>query len=76
MKIVRSYVLIHFSGGGYVISPMNKSKQSAVKHMLDIDWKHWRSYLKRYSDQSLSIHMIGRLAGLLFHMTIVFMLFA
>ncbi|GJZ45393.1 enhanced disease resistance 2-like protein [Tanacetum coccineum] len=50
--------------GGYVISPVDQSKHSVVRHMLDVDWKLWRSYLQKYSDQSLSIHMIGRLAAL------------
>ncbi|GKD20921.1 enhanced disease resistance 2-like protein, partial [Tanacetum coccineum] len=50
--------------GGYVISPVDQSKHSVVRHMLDVDWKLWRSYLQKNSDQSLSIHMIGRLAAL------------
>ncbi|KAI3511793.1 hypothetical protein L1887_18951 [Cichorium endivia] len=51
-------------GGGYVISPVNQHKQSVVRHMLDIDWKLWRSYLQKSSEQSLSVHMLGRLAAL------------
>lgn len=57
-----------FTDGGYVISPVNqyKHKQSAVKHMLAIDWKFWRSYLQKSSARCLTIHMLGRLAGCLF----------
>nr|GEU90856.1 hypothetical protein [Tanacetum cinerariifolium] len=51
--------------GGYVISPVDRqSKHSVVRHVLDVDWKLWRSYLQKYSDQSPSTHMIGRLAAL------------
>ncbi|CAJ1955939.1 unnamed protein product [Sphenostylis stenocarpa] len=51
-------------GGGYVISPVNKGKQSVVKHMLAIDWKCWRSYLKSSSAHSITIQMLGRVAAL------------
>ncbi|TKY48537.1 ENHANCED DISEASE RESISTANCE 2 [Spatholobus suberectus] len=50
--------------GGYVISPVNKGKQSVVKHMLAIDWKCWRSYLKSSSAHSITIRMLGRVAAL------------
>lgn len=32
--------------------------------MLDIDWKLWRSYKYLQKSQSLSVHMLGRLAAL------------
>lgn len=58
-------LIILFSGGGYVISPIDhQHKQSVVRHMLDIDWKLWRSYKYLQKSQSLSVHMLGRLAGL------------
>ena len=55
-----------FVGGGYVISPVNNGKQSVVKHMLAIDWKFWRSYIKSSSAHSMTVHMLGRVAGSLF----------
>jgi hypothetical protein len=51
------------TGGGYVISPVNRGKQSVVKHMLAIDWKFWKSYLQPSSARSITIHMLGRVAG-------------
>lgn len=53
------------AGGGYVISPINRGKQSVVKHMLAIDWKFWKSYLQTSSARSITIHMLGRIAGVL-----------
>lgn len=53
-----------FSGGGYVITPMNHGKISVVKHMLAIDWKSWRSYLQPSSARSITIRMLGRVAGI------------
>ncbi|KAL8247315.1 hypothetical protein R6Q59_008531 [Mikania micrantha] len=53
--------------GGYVISPGNQYKQSVVRHMLSIDWKSWRLNLHKYSNQSLTIHMLERLAALREH---------
>lgn len=52
-----------FAGGGYVVSPVNQGKQSVVKHMLAIDWKFWKSYLRTSSARSLTIRMLGRVAG-------------
>jgi hypothetical protein len=51
------------TGGGYVISPVNRGKQSVVKHMLAIDWKFWKSYLQPSSARSITINMLGRVAG-------------
>lgn len=53
-----------FAGGGYVITPMNHGKISVVKHMLAIDWKCWRSYLQPSSARSITIRMLGRVAGI------------
>lgn len=53
------------SGGGYVISPVNQGKHSVVKHMLAIDWKYWKSYLQTSSARSMTIKMLGRVAGTL-----------
>ncbi|KAJ1425953.1 START-like domain superfamily [Sesbania bispinosa] len=58
------YVRACLKSGGYVISPVNKGKQSVVKHMLAIDWKCWRTYLKSSSAYSITIRMLGRVAAL------------
>ncbi|XP_075519921.1 protein ENHANCED DISEASE RESISTANCE 2-like isoform X3 [Primulina tabacum] len=50
--------------GGYVISPVNEGKRSVVKHMLAIDWKYWKSYIKTSSARSITISMLGRLSAL------------
>jgi hypothetical protein len=63
-----------FVGGGYVISPANMGKQSVVKHMLAMDWKCWRSYLKSSSAYSMTIQMLGRVAGSLLLLTIFILL--
>lgn len=56
-----------FSGGGYVITPVNQGKQSLVKHMLAIDWKLWKMYLRPSSaiSRSITIRMLERVAGTL-----------
>lgn len=50
-------------GGGYVISPIDNGKQSVVKHMLAVDWKSWRSYLKPSLARSITVKMLARLSG-------------
>ncbi|KAG4961253.1 Protein ENHANCED DISEASE RESISTANCE 2-like [Glycine soja] len=60
----KGYVRACLKSGGYVISPVNKGKQSVVKHMLAIDWKCWRLYLKSSSAHSITIQMLGRVAAL------------
>ncbi|XP_019436279.1 PREDICTED: protein ENHANCED DISEASE RESISTANCE 2-like isoform X3 [Lupinus angustifolius] len=60
----KGYVRACLKSGGYVISPTNKGRQSVVKHMLAIDWKFWRSYLKTSSAHSITIRMLGRVAAL------------
>ncbi|XP_023738125.1 protein ENHANCED DISEASE RESISTANCE 2 [Lactuca sativa] len=61
----KGYVRACLKSGGYVISPIDhQHKQSVVRHMLDIDWKLWRSYKYLQKSQSLSVHMLGRLAAL------------
>lgn len=57
------YTLLIIAGGGYVISPVNQKKQSVVKHMLAIDWRFWKSNLQTSSARYITIHMLGRLAG-------------
>lgn len=60
------YTLLIIAGGGYVISPVNQKKQSVVKHMLAIDWRFWKSSLQTSSARYITIHMLGRLAGVFF----------
>ncbi|KAK9280269.1 hypothetical protein L1049_013957 [Liquidambar formosana] len=59
----KGYVRACLKSGGYVISPVNQGKQSVVKHMLAIDWKFWRSYVQASSARSITIRMLGRVAG-------------
>ncbi|GER27376.1 pleckstrin homology (PH) and lipid-binding STARTdomain-containing protein [Striga asiatica] len=59
----RGYVRACLKSGGYVISPVNQGRRSVVKHMLAIDWKYWKSYLQTSSARSITISMLGRLAG-------------
>ncbi|KAI0510208.1 hypothetical protein KFK09_010809 [Dendrobium nobile] len=60
----RGYIRACLKSGGYVISPINRGKQSVVKHMLAIDWKFWKSYLFSSSAKSITIRMLGRIAAL------------
>lgn len=46
-----------------MITPINKGKQSLVRHMLAIDWKYWKLYLRPSSARSITIRMLERLAG-------------
>ncbi|TYI16127.1 hypothetical protein ES332_A08G233300v1 [Gossypium tomentosum] len=57
----KSYVRACLKSGGYVISPVNEGKQSVVKHMLAIDWKFWKSYLRT---RPITIRMLERVAAL------------
>ncbi|XP_030447897.1 protein ENHANCED DISEASE RESISTANCE 2-like [Syzygium oleosum] len=50
--------------GGYVITPVNRGEQSVVKHMLAIDWKYWKSYIRTSSGRCITIKMLGRVAAL------------
>lgn len=60
----KGYVRACLKSGGYVISPVNQGKGSVVKHMLAIDWKFWKSYVRTSAARSITIHMLGRLAAL------------
>ncbi|KAG8644597.1 protein ENHANCED DISEASE RESISTANCE 2 isoform X2 [Manihot esculenta] len=60
----KGYVRACLKSGGYVISPVNQGKRSVVKHMLAIDWKFWKFYLRTSSAQSITIRMLGRVAAL------------
>ncbi|KAK8552787.1 hypothetical protein V6N13_121168 [Hibiscus sabdariffa] len=58
------YVRAHLKSGGYVITPVNQGQQSIVKHMLAIDWKFWKFYLRPSAARSLTISMLKRVAAL------------
>ncbi|KAK8612268.1 hypothetical protein V6N13_092386 [Hibiscus sabdariffa] len=58
------YVRARLKSGGYVISPVNNGKQSLVKHMLAIDWKFCKIYLRTPTTRSWTIHMLERVAAL------------
>ncbi|KAL3520715.1 hypothetical protein ACH5RR_018864 [Cinchona calisaya] len=58
------YVRACLKSGGFVISPLNQGKESVVKHMLAIDWKFWKLYLRKASARSITIRMLGRVAAL------------
>lgn len=65
MKI---YVDCHFVnryrvGGGHVITPIKNGKACVVKNMLSVDWKFWKSYVRKASSRSITIHMLGNIAG-------------
>ncbi|XVF23622.1 hypothetical protein REPUB_Repub13aG0055400 [Reevesia pubescens] len=58
------YVRVRLKSGGYIITPVNEGKQSLVKHMLAIDWKFWKLYLRPSAARSLTIRMLERVAAL------------
>ncbi|KAJ6350043.1 hypothetical protein OIU78_006265 [Salix suchowensis] len=58
------YVRACLKSGGYVITPVNKGRESLVKHMLAVDWKFWKVYLRQPYARSLTIRMLERLAAL------------
>ncbi|EOY18665.1 Pleckstrin (PH) and lipid-binding START domains-containing protein [Theobroma cacao] len=58
------YVRARLKSGGYVITPVNQGKQSLVKHMLAIDWRFWKLYLRPSAARSLTIRMLERVAAL------------
>ncbi|KAL0402269.1 UNVERIFIED_CONTAM: protein ENHANCED DISEASE RESISTANCE 2 [Sesamum latifolium] len=51
-------------GGGYVITPIKQGRECVIKHMLAVDWKFWRSYLRKASARSITVQMLGRVAAL------------
>lgn len=55
-----------YSGGGFVVSPLNQGKECVVKHMLSIDWKLWRTYLPKTPARTMTIRMLGRVSGIIF----------
>ncbi|KAI4339417.1 hypothetical protein MLD38_024364 [Melastoma candidum] len=59
----KGYTCACLKSGGYVIKPIKQGKQSQVKHMLSIDWKCWKTYLRPASARLITIHMLERVAG-------------
>lgn len=60
----KGYVRACLKSGGFVITPSNQGKQSIVKHMLAVDWKYWKLYLRPSSARSITIRMLERVAAL------------
>ncbi|KAG8390615.1 hypothetical protein BUALT_Bualt01G0101900 [Buddleja alternifolia] len=58
------YARACLKSGGYLITPMNQGKQCVIKHMLAVDWKFWKSYVRKASARSITIRMLGRVAAL------------
>ena len=47
-----------------MVTPVNKGKQSLVKHMVAIDWRSWNLYMRPSSERSITIRVVERLAAL------------
>uniref|UniRef100_A0A0D3BXX7 START domain-containing protein n=3 Tax=Brassica TaxID=3705 RepID=A0A0D3BXX7_BRAOL len=60
----KGYVRACLKSGGYVVTPVNKGKQSLVKHMVAIDWRSWNLYMRPSSERSITIRVVERLAAL------------
>ncbi|CAJ1976752.1 unnamed protein product [Sphenostylis stenocarpa] len=60
----KGYVRACLKSGGFVVTPVHKGTQSVVRHMLSIDWKFWKLYLRPSSGRSITIRMLERIAAL------------
>lgn len=61
------FVRACIKSGGYVISPLTRPQQHAsavVKHMLAVDWKYWKSYLRSSCERNITLKMLGRIAAM------------
>ncbi|KAL6504074.1 hypothetical protein OROGR_025997 [Orobanche gracilis] len=58
------YVRACLKSGGYLITPIEQGKQCVIKHMLAVDWKFWKSYVKKAAARSITIRMLGKIAAL------------
>lgn len=67
MSSLTFFFLMHYYclGGGHVITPTKYGKTSIVKHMLAIDWKLWKPYMKKGASVSMTICFLERIAGIL-----------
>ncbi|KAL3838327.1 hypothetical protein ACJIZ3_022918 [Penstemon smallii] len=59
------YVRAWLKSGGYVITPTKHGKECVIKHMLAVDWRFWKSYLRKASARSITIRMLGRVSALM-----------
>jgi hypothetical protein len=54
-------------GGGYVISPLPPQggypHRCLVKHMLTVDWKHWKTCWSPPRDKDITLRVLERVAG-------------
>ncbi|KAG6410114.1 hypothetical protein SASPL_128163 [Salvia splendens] len=55
---------LYIVSGGYVIIPMNRGKKCVVRNMLSVDWRCWKSYLRKAYSRSVTICMVGTVAAL------------
>ncbi|GFP82850.1 protein enhanced disease resistance 2 [Phtheirospermum japonicum] len=58
------YVRACLKSGGYLITPIEQGKECVIKHMLAVDWKFWKSYVKKAAAKSITIRMLGKVAAL------------
>ncbi|KAL8551510.1 hypothetical protein ACS0TY_000565 [Phlomoides rotata] len=58
------YVRACVKSGGYVITPIKQGKACVVRNMLSVDWKFWKSYLRKASSRSITVHMLSNIAAL------------
>ncbi|KAK4706760.1 hypothetical protein R3W88_033669 [Solanum pinnatisectum] len=58
------YVCACIKSGGHVITPTKHDKPSIVKHMIAIDWKLWKPYMKKGATVSMTIRFLERIAAL------------
>ncbi|KDP44376.1 hypothetical protein JCGZ_20056 [Jatropha curcas] len=58
------YVRACLKSGGFVITPINQGRRSLVKHMLAVDWKSWKLYLRPSAERAMTIRMLERVAAL------------
>ncbi|KAB5512198.1 hypothetical protein DKX38_029226 [Salix brachista] len=65
-KFIQQLATLKPASGRYVITPVNQGRESLVKHMLAIDWKFWKVYLRPLSARSITIRMLERIAGTFF----------
>lgn len=59
-------------GGGYVISPLPPQggypHRCLVKHMLTVDWKHWKTCWSPPRDKDITLRVLERVAGKLVYL--------
>lgn len=58
------YIRAYVKSGGYVIIPMKRGKECVIKNMLSVDWRCWKSYLRKAYARSITVCMLGTVAAL------------